>query len=302
MSEKGHHEVTFDYPKGLFVKIDFNDFAFGERFFSHWHDRVEILVVLEGCLQVFCDGETYEVNAGEIIYVNPNQIHSGTAGKNGVKYLVFTTEYKFLLSGNMDAGDKLLLEMQNGERVVTNYIKSPDIFESLMCLADIEYEKKPFYETLMRGQLLLCLGKLISLYSVRTTIKKAESSGKMTAISQVLDYISKHYREDISSQSLAEHFGFSLSYFCRYFKQKTGETVTDYINSVRLEHARGLLLDYSRSLSVAEVAEMVGFTNIGYFNTKFKEMIGETPLQYQKHWTVYNQTINAKRERMYPKK
>lgn len=280
--EQGYHEVIVNFLENKCSRVEFYVNKQGERFLPHWHDRVEILVVAEGCLQVFCDGETYEVNAGEFVYVNPYQIHSGTAGEDGVKYYVITTEYKLLLSESMDAGDQMILQLQNNERRVTNYIKNPELFHMFMHLTEIDHQKEICYEILMRGQLLLCLGKLAGLYSFAPQKNDKNAGRKNASIQQIIEYINEHYQEDISSQSLAEHFGFSLSYFSRYFKKESGENVTDYINSVRLSRAISMLVKTDRSM--AEIAATVGYTSLSYFNKKFKESTGVTPLWYRKKW------------------
>ena len=67
----------------------------------------------------------------------------------------------------------------------------------------------------------------------------------------------------------------SKYYFCRAFKQATGQTVTQYINWVRCSHARRLLA--SGECNVGEAAERCGFHNLSYFTRVYRRQYGRVP-------------------------
>lgn len=93
-----------------------------------------------------------------------------------------------------------------------------------------------------------------------------------------LDYLQKHYR-DFSLSSMAEHFHLSPSYLSRTFRNGTGKTLRDAVRQIRLSAAEILL--QSSALSVAEVAESVGYEDVSYFIELFRKRHGITPLQYR---------------------
>ncbi|MEG1886582.1 MAG: AraC family transcriptional regulator, partial [Oscillospiraceae bacterium] len=96
-------------------------------------------------------------------------------------------------------------------------------------------------------------------------------------IAKIIKYIGNNYSDALSSKQLSEKFGFSLSYFCRIFKNTVGETPINYVNAVRINKACELL--QKTSLPVTEVAGAVGYTGINYFNRQFKKIMKCTPLQ-----------------------
>ena len=294
MSKLGYDEVIVEYPQDLFMKVVLNEWLDPQSGFeSHWHDRIEILLITEGSIHVICDGRIFDAKAGDVVFVNPNQLHSAISGKIGAQYYCITSELDTFVSSNLDVCDRQFLQLRNQKTRIDNHIEDQELFDLLLKVVEIEKEKKPYYEVTMRGYMMLCLGKMLEKYGYKNEGKPLQKSVSDRLIDEVINYITEHYEENLSSQILAEHFGFSLSYFCRYFKKETGETVTDYINSVRLSKAI-LLLD-NTAYSMTEIAETVGYTSLNYFNNKFKEATGVTPLWYRKRWDNNKAKISSKK-------
>lgn len=100
-------------------------------------------------------------------------------------------------------------------------------------------------------------------------------------LQQIYEYVHHNYANEISLTEMANHLHMNYSYLSSYFKQRTGENLTTYINRVRIDQAKHLLsnLDYS----VSEVSRMTGFSEHNYFSKVFKKMTGLTPLEYRNH-------------------
>jgi YesN/AraC family two-component response regulator len=99
-------------------------------------------------------------------------------------------------------------------------------------------------------------------------------------ISRLQSFITEHMSEDLSLDELAARANLSSNYVSTLFGTITGESFTEYLNRIRLEHAALMLVSKER-LSVAEIATSVGYRNSQYFCTKFKTKFGITPLQYR---------------------
>ena len=80
--------------------------------------------------------------------------------------------------------------------------------------------------------------------------------------------------------ALARRLHFSESYLGSLFKRHTSMTIGRYLNQIRMEHAKRLLLDPARKVS--EVGEMVGIDNTDYFTRRFKQYTGRTPSEYRR--------------------
>lgn len=98
-------------------------------------------------------------------------------------------------------------------------------------------------------------------------------------------YMKEHLEEDLSTSTVAEHIGCSRSYFCIIFKKLSGLSFGDYLQQVRIERAKELLL--AEHLSVSEVAEVVGYKDPLYFSKAFKKATGMSPKQFHgNRWRI----------------
>lgn len=96
-----------------------------------------------------------------------------------------------------------------------------------------------------------------------------------SGIEKALDYIKVHYCEDISLHDVAEKVFLSESYLSRSIKKTTGVTFVDYIVTLRMERAMGLLK--KPNVKVSDVALQVGYSDYRYFSNLFKKYTGYSP-------------------------
>lgn len=94
----------------------------------------------------------------------------------------------------------------------------------------------------------------------------------------IKSFVEDHYRRNITLDEIAEWSNLSREAFCRYFKNKTQLTFTEYLNQYRVNQSKKLLM---KDLSIAEVAELCGFESMSYFNRVFKKTVGENPSIYR---------------------
>jgi two-component system response regulator YesN len=106
------------------------------------------------------------------------------------------------------------------------------------------------------------------------------SVGSQTVMKKVLHYIDNNYSMDLSLEMLGELFGYNSCYLGKAFKQFSGECFNDYLEKVRIENAKALLL---KGYKAGEVAYKTGFKNIDYFYFKFKKNVGVSTSEYKKN-------------------
>lgn len=111
-------------------------------------------------------------------------------------------------------------------------------------------------------------------------IHESRNDVHLEKISRLKSFITDHMAEDLSLDELAARVNLSPNYVSTLFGTITGESFTEYLNRIRLEHAALMLVSRPR-LAVAEIATSVGYRNSQYFCTKFKVKFGITPLQYR---------------------
>ncbi len=122
------------------------------------------------------------------------------------------------------------------------------------------------------------LEKVVSeaLQEVMDNLKNKE----IKPIAYAKQYIEENKGINIKLEELARTVGFSYAYFSSLFKKETGKTLTEYIQMVRIETAKKLLVEKERSIS--EIAEMVGYNDIKFFTKQFKKTLGISPNEYRK--------------------
>ena len=99
-------------------------------------------------------------------------------------------------------------------------------------------------------------------------------------IDNVIAEIRTHYTEDISLTSLAAKYSVSMGHLSKIIKEHLQVNFSDYIASLRIQRAKELLSD--DSLSIQEIAEIVGYDDYFYFTKVFKKVEGISPSKYRK--------------------
>lgn len=100
-------------------------------------------------------------------------------------------------------------------------------------------------------------------------------------INQAINFIVLHYEEKISLEDVAQNLNLSKHYLCSAFKKETGENMSLYINKLRIEKAKRLLLESDGRIK--EIFEEVGYSNQQYFSKVFKKITGGTVMEYKEN-------------------
>ncbi len=96
------------------------------------------------------------------------------------------------------------------------------------------------------------------------------------------------YRE-LSLKDLSQMVGMSPVAFSRFFKLRTGKTLSDYIIDIRLGYASRMLVDSNKTIS--EICFECGFNNLSNFNRIFKKKRNMTPKLFRAHYRKNKSTI-----------
>ena len=132
-----------------------------------------------------------------------------------------------------------------------------------------------------KDELLSSLLKAI-IISVVSHNRKQTSSGDVKGAllaRRVIEYIQQNYNKPIKNEDIADYFYFNPSYVNRIFKVHTGFSLKTFIIDYRINQAMEILR--TQTISVSEVAFMVGFTDIPHFIKTFKSHVGKTPNEYR---------------------
>lgn len=104
------------------------------------------------------------------------------------------------------------------------------------------------------------------------------TDGNLPVVKQVMDFVQRHYQENLKLETLAEMFNYHRGYLGKMFKQHTGDSFNTFLDKVRIQQAIRLL---GEGLKVHQVSERVGYSTVDYFHSKFKKYVGVSPSSFK---------------------
>jgi AraC-like DNA-binding protein len=98
------------------------------------------------------------------------------------------------------------------------------------------------------------------------------------------DHMDRHYTEPLDLAAVAAVAGISKYHFQRVFTATYGISPAAHLSQRRVERAQDLLR--GTNLTVTEVCHAVGFSSLGSFSSRFRELVGESPREFQRRWAA----------------
>lgn len=215
----------------------------------------DLTILLRGHLSYTVDGRELALSASDVIFMPPGSVRQRDESEEGVDYVSFN-----FFSDEPISLPLCLHGAAWGE--ITLLIAAVDMILRADYLNNME----------KNTHLLACL---LSVLKDRVT---AEHFSPLTR--SVMEYVHAHFAERISLADIGRHTFFSPIYCETVFKRETGQSIIDYLLEKRIDEAKRLLLEGTRSLS--SVAEEVGFFDYNYFSRVFKKRTGYTPRAYRR--------------------
>lgn len=299
-------------PENPFSQYHISDVKRAFQIPVHWHDELEIIYVKHGKLHVTISGENYIGNPKEAFVVSPGSLHFMGSPTGDVDYYTFLFPVEYISFQTDDImGKTILSPLKHGRAMIKPQINdmAEDICERLIEInTNISYLKKKTSESTeerknrenhkynksddiavsnineaninAQFETKMTLIKFIQKMWQNGLILENAANGTNTTEKEMITYIRQNYTREISLQEFGMQFHLSEKYISRYFKEHFHITLSQYINHLRLEHARQLLQE--SAVPVTEVALQSGYQNVSYFIRCFKKMYGVSPLKYRK--------------------
>ncbi|MGG4143072.1 AraC family transcriptional regulator [Paenibacillus algorifonticola] len=249
---------------------------------SHFHSTYEIFYLMSGKREFFIKDRTMVINEGDVIIISPNILHRTTNTETPQhERLIINIHELEMASANGSYMNTLQPLFEQEYMIIKCSLQDRLSIEALSSriIEEIQDKKAGFEmyaQTLVLQLLLVCCRHV-----KQNSIEPLESPSPMhERISEVVRYINSHYMQDLSLHLLAEKFYVSPYYLSRFFKEATGFTFVEYLNSVRIKEAKKLL--EQSSMKVNLIARKVGFGSVTHFGRVFKLTTGHKPLFYRK--------------------
>ncbi len=150
-------------------------------------------------------------------------------------------------------------------------------------LDTLSSEKEGFYSVIKFLSILYELSLIENIQTLASSsFAKIDDSTDSRRVRKIYEYINKNYSDQITLNELANMIGMTPVALSRFFKLRSGRTISDYIIDIRLGNATRLLVNTTNSIS--EICYECGFNNLSNFNRIFKRKKNCSPTEFRENF------------------
>jgi len=253
----------------------------------HAHPGMEFIFVHEGNGIVIIDQNIYPFGPGTLIFAQPFQLHRIKAELNASEVYV-RSKFLFepsLIGKYIDPFDSLRRFYQHlwQGRLTSQVINLQDEANEFSVILDLFSSRQTDGTPEAVEEFALFISLFFRFLKYRW--HQQEDAGKVPQLravhhaEEIMRWVDSNFSEEFSLSALAQDLHLSPHHISHLFHKATGSSITDYLISRRLREACWVLS--TTSLSVQEISNRVGMTNVSYFCQLFKRHFGTTPAHYR---------------------
>ncbi len=257
---------------------------------SHAHEFIEIAYVYEGRVDHSIGDSRLLMERGDVCLIAPGRQHSVSVFDDDtimVNVLMRRTRFDVAFLGLL-AQDDLL------SKFFTRLIHQADeTAPYVLFRTGDDEELRGIVENLVgesestgrfRNRVLTILATLFCTVLMRdhegdAVLFDPASTERDDRIVGAMRYIESNYAT-VTRREVAERFGYSEGHFSKLVRRHTGRTFAEIIRDARVKRAEALLRD--PDLTVRDVVERVGYTDVSHFYRSFRKEFGKTPVEYRR--------------------
>ena len=245
----------------------------------HWHNEMEIIIVLQGSVNIRVGNELYELGENDLILINSNEVHNTSK----------TKEQNVLLALQLDLGyfsayypkcNRIVFDCKSS--LYKN--KEQERFDIIRhYTAKIVWElnkKEKGYQLIIGSDVNLLAAYLVNNFDYYFVENESIGNKDVNRLQRITSYINENLEKDVSLKEIAEREQLNSYYLSHFIKEKMGMSFQKYLNIVRLDRAVELLLDPDKTIT--EISFASGFSSTKAFNNKFKDTYDCSPTEYRK--------------------
>jgi AraC-type DNA-binding domain-containing proteins len=248
----------------------------------HWHSCFEFTSIRKGKAIYYIGEKSYCVKQGDYILFNPTQYHGWEILTETMEVLVILFPFSFVRDILINYHGRYLKSFLEQGGYYQNYIENCDEYarelKPLILSVEKEYNQKASgYQFMVQMDIIKLLMLLTRHYikSGGNTVDFQLRAEAAKRLEPVMLYLYHNYSEKITLDQMADLCCMSPSYFSAYFKKSCGCSFIHYLNELRTQQARKLILTTDKS--ILEISLDCGFRNLSNFYRIYQKLIGETP-------------------------
>lgn len=244
-----------------------------EDFCIHVHENYELYYFLCGDASYLVEGTEYELKAHDVLLMRNSETHKAKI-LSSAPYERISIHFSPTIFSGPDPSGNLLTPFTNHGLGQNNRYREEDFVSPRYkeCFHDLDARESNTESRLfVLSRLFMILTELRLAYEKRNLDDSAENAG---AAGEIVRYINRHLFDQLSLESISEHFYLSKSQLNRVFGRATGSSVWEYIRIKRLMAARVRLLAGD---SAVNVCAECGFNDYSSFYRAYKARFGCSP-------------------------
>ena len=246
----------------------------------HRHKQLEIIFMLTGTINIRIQEDVYQLQAGDIILINPYDLHGLIATSEDNVFLCFKvdTEYYDYYALNFST-KRFLCNSTLSEKVAFDK-NSPfeELWKRLAMLVFQQDDNQSVYGFSV-GMIILDIGKILITNFQSESSENYVHSKDVQRLTRILDEIDNNFDKGINLKDIAEKENLNLCYLSSFIKQQLGIGFQEYVNMKRIEKVINQLLTTNKTIT--EIAFSSGFSNTKSLNQLFKKIVYKTPTEFR---------------------
>jgi AraC-like DNA-binding protein len=282
----GRYDETLDREFPFLIRL----FRFRHNDFTPiltWHERLELFMPLDGPLCMIMGERRVDLAPGELLIVENMKLHRlMDAPGMDTRVIVISFLPNFVYSLGSPSHDYFFLlpfytNVGNRVHVVRDLSLLAEIHRIISRLLECYFYRSSYFQIGCKAyflELLYILAEFFRAADFRHSelIVQQQRSARLRP---VMEFVEEHFADPITLKQAATLAKMSVPQFIRLFKKVAGTTFVSYLTHVRLSRAVRLLKE--SSLTIAEVASEVGFSDQSYFDRRFKKAFQRTPRDFR---------------------
>lgn len=290
LKENARHGTVI-FPLALYQWHGSNDW----KVQLHWHDEMEFVYFKEGTFTAWLNTRELHIESPAVMCIHAGELHSLILKADSLESAIvfnlnilsfehYDSVQAKLIRPLMDGRLRMPCLIEHTEPIFADVKNCYESMEQKMEEMNAYSTENEIMKTSAYLQIKSLLFKMLSILYQNNYLLSAknihiQNEQQIENLKKVLSYINENYSSPIRLEELALLVNLNSQYFCRYFKENIGKTVTEYINEIRLKKAAEALAETNKK--IITIAQDTGFDNIGYFIRRFKKEKGVTPSEYR---------------------
>lgn len=254
---------------------------------AHIHNAIEMVYVAEGTFTAVLGETEYTIEEGDLLLIRTGVIHRlySMDGESSSYYIIKIAPsliFDFAFDSN---AAKYILNLKLGEGKKCKWTKAELDGTPLRAITE-SVIKEQLEDNYCSDMAIKSGCAQILMHILRETEGEGSSSAVSEATDEVIrliykaiEHIYNNFQRKITALECSKVVGMSYSYFSRTFKSVTGKTFSEFLEDIRLDNAKKLLLTTDKP--IAEIAFESGYNDTCYFIAEFRKKSGITPKQFR---------------------